>query len=428
MGKSFHLDFKRAFSHADLEEEVCVRMPQGFVKRNGKGQELALLLHKSSEGLKQSAANWQEILFAKLKSLGFEENVKEPCLFKIEMKDGSVVIVLIYVDDVFGVIKPSDENDEWYGKFLESLSKIAPIKDLGPIQKALGVTVERDGDSVSLSCRDKIVELLKTHDLEDLKGRNIPLTACKVDTESPLLNDKAKTLYQSITGSLLYIMRAARPECAYAVWYCCCGMTAPTEFYWKKLMELLRYLKWTKDYKLAYSRTLTEDRGSLAQLLTKEYGYTINVPMLFCDSDYGVTSVSSTVVMLHGGAIRWSVTKQKTVSLSSVQSELTALSSCGQDSEWMSQLSCWMKMRCSRKMQIFCDNRGAIMNSKHKIAAEKLRHVQVKVFYIRSLVSRGRAIVQWVAGEDNPADLGTKISGSTNQLRYSRFLLNFSNK
>ena len=79
-------------------------------------------------------------------------------------------------------------------------------------------------------------------------------------------------------------------------------------------------------------------------------------------------------------------------------------------------------------MRILCDNRGAIMNAKHKIAAEKLRHVQVKVFYIRSLVSRGRAIVQWVAGEDNPADLGTKISGSTNQLRYSRFLLNFSNR
>ena len=106
-------------------------MPQGFVKRNEQGKELALLLHKSSECLKQSAANWQELLFAELKSLGFEKNTKEPCLFKLEMTDGSLVVVLIYVDDVFGVIKPTDANDEWYDKFVKSLSEIAPVKGQG---------------------------------------------------------------------------------------------------------------------------------------------------------------------------------------------------------------------------------------------------------------------------------------------------------
>jgi hypothetical protein len=102
---TFHIDFKRAFSQVPLKERVHVRMPKGYVVHDDEGYEMCLLLEKSSEGLKQSSANWSEFLDDFLLKDGFERCIKEPKLFKKKIEDGSWAYIEVYVDDIYGTCK-----------------------------------------------------------------------------------------------------------------------------------------------------------------------------------------------------------------------------------------------------------------------------------------------------------------------------------
>jgi hypothetical protein len=64
-----HMDVKSAFLNGDLEEEVYVCQPPGFVK---KGEEQKVLrLHKALYGLKQAPRAWNSKLDTVLNDLGF---------------------------------------------------------------------------------------------------------------------------------------------------------------------------------------------------------------------------------------------------------------------------------------------------------------------------------------------------------------------
>jgi hypothetical protein len=88
---TFHIDFKRAFSHSPIDKRVHVRMPKGYEVRDEDGYELVLCLDKSSEGLKQSAAMWSQHLSKHLRAAGFEQCEKEPCLWRLTLENGGFV-------------------------------------------------------------------------------------------------------------------------------------------------------------------------------------------------------------------------------------------------------------------------------------------------------------------------------------------------
>jgi hypothetical protein len=52
------VDVKRSILHGDLEEEICMKKPKGFVVKGKK--ELACKLKKSLYGLKQSPRMWYQ--------------------------------------------------------------------------------------------------------------------------------------------------------------------------------------------------------------------------------------------------------------------------------------------------------------------------------------------------------------------------------
>ena len=71
---------------------------------------------------------------------------------------------------------------------------------------------------------------------------------------------------------------------------------------------------------------------------------------------------------------------------------------------------------------MFCDNRGAIENARHPCYSNKLRHVENKIFFIREIVERGLALLEWIDGNLNPSDLGTKAVGARLHKIYGCFL------
>ncbi len=83
----------------------------------------ALLIRRSLYGLKQAARDWHERCVKELRKLGFEQTAADPCLLIYKER-----FVLLLVN--------------W---FKNEFRQIFKVKDLGEIDKILGIRITRDG-------------------------------------------------------------------------------------------------------------------------------------------------------------------------------------------------------------------------------------------------------------------------------------------
>jgi len=85
-----HLDVKSAFLNGELEEEVYVSQPEGYVQK-GK-EKMVLKLSKALYGLRQAPRAWNIRLDKSLKKLGFRKCPSEAADWwdKIILPDGAL--------------------------------------------------------------------------------------------------------------------------------------------------------------------------------------------------------------------------------------------------------------------------------------------------------------------------------------------------
>ena len=93
----FQMDVKSAFLNGELEEEVYVEQPPGFV--DTKHSDYVYRLDKALYGLKQAPRAWYETLAQFLLESGFNRGTIDKTLFYLNHgKD--LLLVQIYVDDI----------------------------------------------------------------------------------------------------------------------------------------------------------------------------------------------------------------------------------------------------------------------------------------------------------------------------------------
>lgn len=73
------MDVKTAFLNGDLEEEIYMAQPEGFVA-DGEEQHVCKL-KKSIYGLKQASRQWYLKFDRVITSHGFKENVVDKCIY-----------------------------------------------------------------------------------------------------------------------------------------------------------------------------------------------------------------------------------------------------------------------------------------------------------------------------------------------------------
>jgi len=137
------MDVKSAFLNGELEEEIYMEQPEGFVIH---GQENKVCkLKKSLYGLKQAPMKWHEKFNNLMISNEFKVNENDICIYYKYDKNISTIICL-YVDDLF--IFGSNIPAINYMKSL--LSNNFDMKDLGEADVILGIKITRSDKGISL--------------------------------------------------------------------------------------------------------------------------------------------------------------------------------------------------------------------------------------------------------------------------------------
>ena len=118
------LDVKMAFLHGDLEEDLYMIQPKGFIVQ---GQEnLVCKLRKSLYGQKQAPRQWYKKFNSFMHRIGLKRCETNHCCY-VKFFDNSYIILLLYVDDMLIAGSSIEEIND----LKKQLSKQFAIKDLG---------------------------------------------------------------------------------------------------------------------------------------------------------------------------------------------------------------------------------------------------------------------------------------------------------
>jgi hypothetical protein len=212
------MDVKTAFLNGELEEDIYMDQPQGFVQ-DGK-EHLVCKLKKSLYMLKQSPRAWYQRIDMFFTHEGFSRSQGHHFLY-VKQTGDYLLIVIIYVDDLI-ILASNVSILKWLKSRLEDEFEMS---DLGELHYCLGVEFERDraNRTITMSQSKYIEEVLKRFNMEECKPIGTPL-----DVNSKLLKlteeefqgieeEMQNIPYKAAVGSLMYAMVGTRPDLAFPV-------------------------------------------------------------------------------------------------------------------------------------------------------------------------------------------------------------------
>ncbi|PHU05794.1 hypothetical protein BC332_26616 [Capsicum chinense] len=137
------MDVKTAFLNGELEEEIYMEQPEGFVVP-GKENKVCQLI-KSLYGLKQAPKQWHAKFDQTMLANGFKINECDKCVY-IKDTPNHQVIVCLYVDDML-IISRDIFDINATKRMLESKFD---MKDLGVADVILGIRIHRTPQGLAL--------------------------------------------------------------------------------------------------------------------------------------------------------------------------------------------------------------------------------------------------------------------------------------
>jgi ATP-binding cassette subfamily B (MDR/TAP) protein 1 len=248
------MDVKTTFLHGNLEEEIYMKQPDGFLVE-GK-EDYVCRLRKSLYGLKQAPRQWYKKFESVMREQGYKKTTSDHCVFVRKFSDDDFIILLLYVDDMLIVGKNVSRIDRLKKQLGESFA----MKDMGAAKKILGISITRDRKEKKLwlSQEHYIQKVLERFNMENAKAVSTPLaTRFKLSVQQSPSNEAEKTYmsrvpYASVVGSLMYAMVCTRPDIAHAVGTVSRFLSNPGREHWNAVKWILRYLRGTSGLRLCF--------------------------------------------------------------------------------------------------------------------------------------------------------------------------------
>lgn len=384
----YQLDVKSAFLHGELNEDVYVEQPKGYEKKGSEHK--VYKLQKALYGLKQAPRAWFSRIEAHFISEGFQRCYSEQTLFIKWNKEGKILIVSVYVDDLIF----TGDDELMMSEFKNSMMREFDMTDLGRMRFFLGIEVLQKSDGIYISQRKYAMEVLKRFSMEESNSVSSPIVPgfkiCK--DEDGIKVDE--TYYKQIVGSLMYLT-ATRPDLMFVVSLISRYMAKPTQLHLQVAKRALRYLKGTINYGILYKKRGDEEL------------------IAFTDSDYAGDledrkSTSGYVFLMSGGAVSWSSRKQPIVTLSTTEAEFVAAAACACQAVWIRRILKKLGHSQEGCTTVMCDNSSTIKLSKNPVMHGRSKHIDVRFHFLRDLTKDGVVELVHCGTQDQVADLMTK--------------------
>ncbi|XP_020703307.1 uncharacterized protein LOC110114695 [Dendrobium catenatum] len=355
----YQLDVSNAFLHGDLDADIYMKQPPGFV--NSATSNLVCKLRKSLYGLKQALRQWFNKLTGFLQSQGF----------------GFII----------------GNNDSAIQSLLRQLQSHFDLKQLGQISLFLGIQVTQSNSGYFLSQHHYASKLLRDAGYADCKSAPTPAVPNRKNITSSSQPFADPTLYRKLAGSLQYLS-ITRPDIAFATNQVCQHMQNPSDLDFKALKRILRYIKGTIDHGLPITK------GPL-ELLT------------YTDADWAADtsdrkSISGYCTFLGWTLLTWTVKKHVTVAKSSTEAEYRSLSAATSEVIWLRRLAEELGIPQPSPTTIYCDNTSAIAIAKNPVFHNRTKHIEIDYHFIRQHINTKAIQLQHIASKDQLADILTK--------------------
>ena len=393
----WQMDVKTAFLNGNLDERIYMAQPDGFMEKGQEGK--VCELQRSIYGLKQASRSWNIRFNETVKIFGFEQLEDEPCVYKL-IHEGKVVFLVLYVDDILLI-----GND--VGKLSEVkiwLAKQFDMKDLGEAAYILGIQIFRDRKNrmLALSQASYVDKMMDRFAMKDSKKGMLPFRhgVYLSKDQSPKTpqeeEDMRRIPYASAVGSLMYAMLCTRPDICYAVGVVSRFQSNPGLQHWIAVKNILKYLRRTRNYMLVYSGTDLNMTG-------------------YTDSDFQADkdsrkSTSGSVFILNSGSVVWRSIKQSCIADSTMEAEYVAACEAAKEAVWLKSFLKALEVvpETDKPMTLYCDNSGAVANTKEPRSHKRSKHIERKYHLIRDIIERGDVEVTKISTVNNLADPFTK--------------------
>eukprot|EP00253_Pinus_taeda_P034774 PITA_34774 len=341
--KVYQMDVKSAFLNGVLKEEVYVEHALGYEK---KGEEHKVCkLKKALYGLKQTPRAWYSRIDSYLLDNEFDKCEGEPTVY-IKEKDGKILIVVLYVDDVIF----TSNDDQLIKNFKSVMKEEFEMTDMGFLRYFLGIEVDQNEKGIFISQARYVNQVLSRFNMQECKAAITPIVMGLKLSREDSNKDFDPSLYKSIVSSLMYLT-ATRPDIMYAVSLISRFMERPKEAHWQAAKRILRYVK---------------------------------------------------------GAISWAYKKQSIVALSTAEAEYVAATTAACQAVWMRRMLRSLGQEQEKATVIFCDNSSAISLSKNSVFHKRTKHIDTRFHYIKELANNGEILPEHCRTQEQVADILTK--------------------
>jgi hypothetical protein len=409
------VDFVAAYLQGEFieGEVVYCKQPPGSNQIGSDGQPMVCVITKPIYGIPQAGRRLQRKIFPwctevmKLRQLDDSDD----CVFVYDDPSSNEIFsVGIYVDNM--QIVHSAELDEdgsaiddnsFYARFMSRLRDDWDVIDEGPMTDLLGIDCDKQPDGSILLHQDRYIRTMLSRFAPDgpaHKRCSVPYSADLPrlvieafegsSADAPSHPELIKP-YQTRVGALMYACTGTRPDLAYAVHQHCRVLSRPTP-------ELMAEL----DYVFSY---LSENQG-IGIRFTPEDGVLRGT----ADASWEVrASTSGWIVYWHGAPLCWGSRKQKSIALSSCESEIVALSEAAKEVIYLRKFVRGLVPSLPEGPTVLStDNKAARDLSYNPEHHDRSKHIARRHFFIRDMVEAQEIVVPLVSTEDNDADFFTK--------------------
>ena len=412
-------DVKTAFLHAKLSTTIFCKQIPAFPEPDPQTD---LRLCVALYGLRQSSYEFYMLLLRLMVRLGltrcevnhavFSGRWSSPPHPSIPMpSDGAdlILIVPVHVDDGLSVTN----SIPLYNWFITELCKDIEVVDMGPVSLYLGIRITRDSPNRKLYLSQKafVTDLLDTWNMTKCYPSSIPLRQNLHELPHPPPNslpdvrdEDIKVNFQRLVGSLIYLAVCTRPDIAYVAMALGQYNASPTRAHLLAAKGVLRYLAGTADLSLEYGMeqsVISSPVHGLAQCCA------------LTDADWvsdekDRRSISGYCFYFLNSLVSWSAVKQKSVSLSSTESEYYAMTHAMKEALWIRLFLTIHQFPVPHPFPLLCDNQSAITLVQSEAISSRSKHIDVRYHFIRDHISDGSFSTTWIPTSDMTADILTK--------------------